>query len=56
LTKSDEFRERAGECVKLAAAATDEKARAALMHMADAWVRLAEGREKLLLLTGHEER
>jgi hypothetical protein len=43
--KSDWFRERAIDCAKLAAAANDGQVRAVLMHMADAWLRLADWRQ-----------
>jgi hypothetical protein len=46
-TKADWSRERAADCAKLAAAAMDCKAKAMLMHMADAWLRLAEWQEKM---------
>jgi hypothetical protein len=42
--KSDWFRERAIDCAKLATTANDDQVRAVLMHMADAWLRLAEWR------------
>jgi hypothetical protein len=39
----------------MAAAATDDRTRAMLMHMADAWVRLAVSKEKLTEPNGSEE-
>jgi hypothetical protein len=39
--RAEQFRENAANCLRLAASAQNEQARAMLMHMADAWVRLA---------------
>jgi hypothetical protein len=46
-SKAEQFREHATDCVKLAASAQTEQARAMLMHMADAWVRLAASQEDM---------
>jgi hypothetical protein len=39
--KSEWCRERAADCAKLAATATDQGAKATLDHMSGAWLRLA---------------
>jgi hypothetical protein len=39
--RSDEFRKRATDCLALAQTATDPKARASLLTMAQAWFKLA---------------
>ena len=41
MNKSEQFREHAADCLRLAASAQDQQAHALLMHMADAWIRLA---------------
>jgi hypothetical protein len=50
------FRDHAADCTRLAAVAKDERSRAMLMHMAAAWVRLAESLEKTLEPAGQVER
>ena len=47
-SKAKFFRDRAADCARLAAVAKDERARAMLIHMAAAWVRVAESLEKTL--------
>jgi hypothetical protein len=47
-SKAKFFRDRAADCARLAAVAKDERARAMLIHMAAAWVWLAESLEKTL--------
>ena len=44
VSKSDQYRRFAQECLVLAGSAEDERARASLLHMAQVWVRLAEER------------
>ena len=44
MTKSEEYRRFAHECLVLARNAEDERARASLVHMAHVWFRLAEER------------
>jgi hypothetical protein len=55
-SKAEQFREHAADCLKLAASAQNEQARAMLMHMADAWVRLAASKEELAEPHDSEER
>jgi hypothetical protein len=45
-SKVERYREHATDCAKLAASATDDQARAVLMHMAKVWLRLAECHER----------
>ena len=45
--RSDECRRYAAECLEMASALHDPKARATLLHMAQVWLRLA-GQGKLL--------
>ena len=40
-SRAEQFREHAANCLRLAAVAQDEQARAMLVHLAEAWVRLA---------------
>jgi hypothetical protein len=42
MTKSDEFRANAVDCMKLAAAVNDSTARLLFVQMADGWLRLAD--------------
>ena len=44
--RSDEYRRYAAECLEMASALHDPKARASLLHMAQVWLRLA-GQGKL---------
>lgn len=44
--RSDEYRRYAAECLEMASVIHDPKGRATLLHMAQAWLRLA-GRAKL---------
>ena len=44
--RSDEYRRYAAECLEMASALHDPKARASLLYMAKVWLRLA-GRGKL---------
>jgi hypothetical protein len=44
--RSDEYRRYAAECLEMASALHDAKARASLLHMAQVWLRLA-GQGKL---------
>jgi hypothetical protein len=44
--RSDEYRRYAAECLEMASALHDPKARATLLHMAQVWLRLA-GQGKL---------
>ena len=39
--RSDEYRRYAAECLEMASALHDPKARATLLHMAQVWLRLA---------------
>jgi len=39
--RSDEYRRYAAECLEMASAVHDPKARATLLHMAQVWLRLA---------------
>jgi hypothetical protein len=41
-SRADEYRRRAQQCLEMAAAFRDRDSRAALRHMAQAWLRLAE--------------
>ena len=41
--KSDEYRRHARECLEMASAITDPRARASLLQMAQVWFRLAGG-------------
>jgi hypothetical protein len=45
VASSEEYRRFAQECLLLARAAEDERARASLLHMAHVWFRLAEEHE-----------
>jgi hypothetical protein len=40
--KAEEYQRFAAECMELARTAKDARAKAALLHMAEVWVRLAE--------------
>jgi hypothetical protein len=53
--KSDLFRAFAVECVKLAGAVRNCDSQAALIHIADAWLRLAEREEKMTESESSEE-
>ena len=44
MSKSDQYRRFAQECLELARNAEDERARASLLHMAQVWLCLAEER------------
>jgi hypothetical protein len=44
VSKSDQYRRFAQECLVLARNAEDERARASLLHMAQVWFRLSEER------------
>ena len=44
VSKSEQYRRFAQECLFLARSAQDERARASLLHMAQVWSRLAEER------------
>ena len=44
VTKSEYYRMFARECLAMAQAAEDERARAALTHMAQVWLRLSENK------------
>jgi hypothetical protein len=46
-SRVERYRVYAADCAKLAASAQDEQARAMLMRMADAWVRMAISKEEL---------
>jgi hypothetical protein len=43
--RSDEYRRYAAECLEIAGASHDPKSRAALLQMAQVWLRLATERE-----------
>jgi hypothetical protein len=43
--RSDEYRRYAAECLEIAGASHDPKSRAALLQMAQVWLRLATQRE-----------
>jgi hypothetical protein len=45
VARSEEYRRFAQECLLLARAAEDQRARASLLHMAHVWFRLAEEHE-----------
>ena len=45
VAKSEQYRRFAQECLLLARAAEDQRARASLLHMAHVWFRLAEEHE-----------
>jgi hypothetical protein len=45
-SRADEYRRRAQQCLEMAGAFRDPEARGALSHMAQAWLRLADGYEK----------
>lgn len=44
-SRADEYRRRAQQCLETAGAFRDPEARVALSHMAQAWLRLADGYE-----------
>jgi hypothetical protein len=46
LTNAKRYREYAADCARLSAVACDERSRAVLLHMACAWLRLAEWAER----------
>jgi hypothetical protein len=50
------YRERAVDCAMLAAAAKDDRARTMLMHMAGAWLRLADWQNQISDYGSHGER
>jgi hypothetical protein len=54
-SKAKLFRDHAADCARPAVVAKDERARATLMHMTAAWVRLAELLEKTLEPAGQLE-
>jgi hypothetical protein len=54
-SKAEQFRENAANCLKLAAAAHDEQARAMFVRMAETWVRLADSQEEARDQHGSEE-
>ncbi len=45
MSTKEEYRRYARECVELLRAVTDEKTRAALSHMAQVWLRLADQKD-----------
>ena len=46
-SRADEYRQRAQECLEMAGTFRDRKARVALSHMAEVWLRLADnGQER----------
>jgi hypothetical protein len=55
-SKIEQYREHAADCAKLAATATDDRTRAMLMHMADAWLRLVEPQDCQGRLADPDER
>jgi hypothetical protein len=62
-SRAEQFREHAANCLRLAAVAQDQQAQAVLMHMAEAWIRLAAAtpaasgsQEKKSEPSGSEER
>jgi hypothetical protein len=46
--RSDEYRRYAAECLEMASAIHDPKARAALLQMAQVWLRLGGQKKRLL--------
>ncbi len=44
MARSEDYRRFAQECLEMARTAEDPQARASLLHMAQVWFRLAEGR------------
>jgi hypothetical protein len=48
MSKAEKYQRFAEACLKIASAAKDDKIKAALMHMAQVWLRLAVSRPKEL--------
>ncbi len=55
MSTKEDYRRCARECVELLRAVTDEKTRAILSHMAQAWLRLADQSVRKDDLSGHPE-
>jgi hypothetical protein len=48
VSRADEYRRRAQQCLEMAATFRDRDARVALSHMAQAWLQLAERNDPML--------